>query len=97
MTFCLFQVYVDALQENDYLFIARALHPSIPGGLLEKMVRFNGRVFEDTMLAHAYGHLGSPWEFNLRDILRWCELVEGIYTTLFDIGFFLMSFWVSIS
>lgn len=72
------QVYVDALQENDYLFIARALHPSIPEGLLEKMVRFNGRVYEDTMVAHAYGHSGSPWEFNLRDILRWCELVEGI-------------------
>ncbi|BBM98800.1 midasin [Marchantia polymorpha subsp. ruderalis] len=72
------KVYVDALQENDYLFIARALHPSIPEGLLEKMVRFNGRVYEDTMVAHAYGHSGSPWEFNLRDILRWCELVEGM-------------------
>ncbi|KAL2649174.1 hypothetical protein R1flu_017302 [Riccia fluitans] len=72
------KVYVDALRENDYLFIARALHPLIPEGLLEKMIRFNGRVFADTMIAHAYGHLGSPWEFNLRDILRWCELIEGM-------------------
>ncbi|KAL3690583.1 hypothetical protein R1sor_016892 [Riccia sorocarpa] len=71
------KVYVDALGENDYLVIARALHPLIPEGLLEKMIRFNGRVFEDTMVAHAYAHSGSPWEFNLRDILRWCELIEG--------------------
>ncbi|CAM6097712.1 unnamed protein product [Calypogeia fissa] len=72
------KVYVDTLQEDDFLFIARALHPSISEPLLQQMVHFNARLYEDTMVSHAFGHLGSPWEFNLRDILRWCELIEGV-------------------
>lgn len=24
-----------------------------------------------------FGAAGGPWEFNLRDLLRWCDLVEG--------------------
>lgn len=60
------------------MFISRALHPSISASLLQQMVHFNARLYEETMVTHAYGHLGSPWEFNLRDILRWCELIEGL-------------------
>jgi midasin len=33
---------------------------------------------EDTMTAHTYGRSGSPWEFNLRDVFRWCELYERL-------------------
>ena len=25
---------------------------------------------------HAYARQGAPWEFNLRDVFRWCELVK---------------------
>lgn len=28
------------------------------------------------METHKYGQSGSPWEFNLRDLFRWCELVS---------------------
>ena len=24
-----------------------------------------------------FGAAGGPWEFNLRDLLRWCQLAEG--------------------
>lgn len=24
-----------------------------------------------------WGQRGSPWEFNLRDMFRWCELMQG--------------------
>ena len=27
------------------------------------------------MLACSWGQKGSPWEFNLRDVFRWCDLV----------------------
>lgn len=29
----------------------------------------------DTVDAGKYGRRGSPWEFNLRDVFRWCELM----------------------
>lgn len=33
-------------------------------------------VQEDTMETGSYGRRGSPWEFNLRDVFRWCELMQ---------------------
>ena len=39
------------------------------------MVKFNNRVHHDVVEKHDYGDRGSPWEFNLRDVFRWCELV----------------------
>lgn len=32
-------------------------------------------VQNDTMQAGRYGRKGAPWEFNLRDVFRWCELM----------------------
>lgn len=31
-----------------------------------------------------WGHKGSPWEFNLRDMFRWCQLMQADQTP----GFF---------
>ena len=43
--------------------------------LLPKMIKFTTAVQHDTMVTHLYGRAGSPWEFNLRDVFRWCELL----------------------
>lgn len=45
--------------------------------LLEKMIAFNSTVHEDTMVFCKYGRMGAPWEFNLRDVFRFCELLES--------------------
>ncbi|XP_010261987.1 PREDICTED: midasin isoform X2 [Nelumbo nucifera] len=71
------KVYVDELAEDDYLFICSSLHPSIPKSLLSKLILFNKRLYEDTMLSGKYGQDGSPWEFNLRDVIRSCHIIEG--------------------
>eukprot|EP01018_Ginkgo_biloba_P038909 Gb_21123 [translate_table: standard] len=71
------KVYVDALHEDDFLFISSALHPFIPRTILSKLIHFNRRLHEDTMVQCKYGQIGSPWEFNLRDVLRSCHLIEG--------------------
>lgn len=68
---------MDALHEDDFLFIASALYPSIPRTLLTKLIEFNAQVHTDTMVQCKYGQTGSPWEFNLRDVLRSCHLIEG--------------------
>ncbi|KAI7735790.1 hypothetical protein M8C21_000552, partial [Ambrosia artemisiifolia] len=70
-------VYVDELVVEDHLFICRSLYPSIPEPLLSKLVNFNKRLYEDTMIHHKFGRSGYPWEFNLRDIIRSCQMIEG--------------------
>ena len=39
------------------------------------MVRFNTEIYRRTTEARQLGRLGFPWDFNLRDILRWAELI----------------------
>lgn len=55
---------------------AGALHPRIPGATLDRMVAFLRRLHNDANVARAFASAGGPWEFNLRDLLRWCELAE---------------------
>ncbi|XP_026437070.1 midasin-like [Papaver somniferum] len=71
------KVYVDELVKEDYLHICKKLHPGIKESLLSNLIDFNKRVYEDTMLTHKYGQDGSPWEFNLRDVIRSCQIIEN--------------------
>jgi MoxR-like ATPase len=69
------QVYVDELKHEDLLFITQAMYPRIPVTMLAQMITFNDRLYLDTMVLGLYGRKGSPWEFNLRDLSRWCSLM----------------------
>jgi hypothetical protein len=40
------------------------------------MINLNEEVQRD-IDSRLYGHHGSPWEFNLRDIFRWCQLLQN--------------------
>ncbi|KAF8672677.1 hypothetical protein HU200_049372 [Digitaria exilis] len=72
------KVYVDELSEEDYLFICKSrYHPLLSESFLRNLIRFNNRLYMDTMVNRKYGQQGSPWEFNLRDIIRACEMVAG--------------------
>ncbi|XAR49907.1 hypothetical protein NMG60_11004090 [Bertholletia excelsa] len=71
------KVYVDELVEDDHLFICSSLYPTIAQNLLTKLILFNKRLHEETMLYHKFAHNGSPWEFNLRDVIRSCQIIEG--------------------
>ncbi|XP_074294838.1 midasin-like [Silene latifolia] len=70
------KVYVDELSEKDYHFICRSLFPAIPESTLSKLILFNKRLYEDTMLHRKFAVEGSPWEFNLRDVIRSCQIIE---------------------
>ncbi|CAM9198222.1 unnamed protein product [Discosporangium mesarthrocarpum] len=43
--------------------------------MLGSMIKFNSLVHQDTNENHLYGARGGPWEFNLRDVFRWCEVM----------------------
>ncbi|XP_030490703.2 midasin isoform X2 [Cannabis sativa] len=71
------KVYVDELVEEDYDSICSLRFPNIPSSLLKNLILFNKRLYEDTMLHHKFAQEGSPWEFNLRDVFRSCEIIYG--------------------
>jgi midasin len=67
-------VRVEELDAEDLLLIAHSAFPDMPEALLARMIAFNMAVHAAT--AHEFASNGRPWEFNLRDIFRWCELMR---------------------
>ncbi|RNF03864.1 MDN1, midasin-like protein [Trypanosoma rangeli] len=71
------KVRIEPFDVEDLLCIAFAVCPDIDRSVLENMVQFVGELQRDVMVYRAYGTRGSPWEFNLRDVLRWAKLMEA--------------------
>ncbi|XP_025949160.1 midasin [Dromaius novaehollandiae] len=69
------QVYVDLLSAADMEFIGNTLFPAIDKSIIAKMVAFNNKIDKEVMVEKKWGQKGGPWEFNLRDLFRWCQLM----------------------
>ena len=54
-----------------------ALHPAVPVPLRQRMVAFLAALHRGTNTERSFGAAGGPWDFNLRDLLRWCQLAEA--------------------
>ncbi|XP_025832475.1 midasin isoform X2 [Agrilus planipennis] len=72
------QVYIHAYNDNDYERILSKAFPLFPQDLIRKMIAFNSAVNE-ALRTRSFGHRGAPWEFNLRDLVRWCEVTQFLY------------------
>ena len=76
------RVFVEPMRINDVEHIAKSLHPNIIESVIEKMVHCNAELARLSSSTDGTGYrfarAGAPWEFNLRDIMRWCELVTSI-------------------
>ncbi|KAI9314232.1 P-loop containing nucleoside triphosphate hydrolase protein [Dichotomocladium elegans] len=70
------QVYVEHLSADDLLFICGHLFPQFDQTTLKQMIKFNSEMYNETMVRCRFGRKGSPWEFNLRDVFRWLELMQ---------------------
>ncbi|NXJ78761.1 MDN1 protein, partial [Trogon melanurus] len=68
-------VYVDPLSAEDMEFIGNTLFPAIDKNTVAKMVAFNNKIDREVMAEKKWGQKGGPWEFNLRDLFRWCQLM----------------------
>ncbi|NXI53175.1 MDN1 protein, partial [Chloroceryle aenea] len=68
-------VYVDPLSSEDMEFIGNTLFPAIDRNIIAKMVAFNNKIDKEVMTEKKWGQKGGPWEFNLRDLFRWCQLI----------------------
>ncbi|XP_051908078.1 midasin isoform X2 [Hippocampus zosterae] len=69
------QVFVDHLTSKDMEFIGNSIFPAIDKEIISRMVEFSDSLFQEVSLERRWGQKGSPWEFNLRDIFRWCQLM----------------------
>ncbi|XP_060061378.1 midasin [Erinaceus europaeus] len=69
------QVFVDPLTVIDMEFIAGTLFPAIDKNIVKKMVAFNNQIDHEVTVEKKWGQKGGPWEFNLRDLFRWCQLM----------------------
>lgn len=70
-------VYADVFSEQDLMLIAGKRHGSLPVDTIQKMIRFVSNLDYETSIRKSFGANGSPWEFNLRDSLRWLELLAS--------------------
>jgi midasin len=70
------KVYIEELSPYDLLLVCRHLFPDHPVGLLRDMITFNTHLNEEVVQKRSFGREGGPWEFNLRDLIRWGTLLR---------------------
>lgn len=75
------KVYVQELTVDDLHSICRHLFPERSAEELRAMIDFTALLEEETMNKKSFGREGSPWEFNLRDVLRWAMLLRRAGTS----------------
>ena len=56
--------------------IGSHLFPSIEEETVRSLIKFIATVQQQVNSNSAFASLGRPWEFNLRDVLRWLDLVQ---------------------
>ncbi|KAJ7132921.1 midasin nuclear AAA ATPase [Mycena filopes] len=75
------KVYVEELTPSDLLLVCQHLFPSIAPELLQAMISFNTTLNDEISVKRSFARAGSPWEFNLRDVLRWASLLDSSSST----------------
>jgi midasin len=75
-------VYADIFSVNDMITICSQSFPDFSSELTMKLIDFVARLEKGVSQDRAFGSDGSPWEFNLRDILRWMNLLTSKYQFL---------------
>ncbi|KAH3662481.1 hypothetical protein OGAPHI_005733 [Ogataea philodendri] len=70
-------VYVDMLTETDLKMIANHLYPALEKDVSDKLIDFVSELEKEVVIHRQWGATGGPWEFNLRDTLRWLSLLNS--------------------
>ncbi|EKM51610.1 uncharacterized protein PHACADRAFT_261855 [Phanerochaete carnosa HHB-10118-sp] len=70
------KVYVQELSGDDVQLVCRHLFPTIPEAWMHGMITYITRLQEEVTLKRSFGREGAPWEFNLRDVIRWASQIQ---------------------
>lgn len=78
-------VYVDVLSTDDLKLISEYLFPKIKKNTIEKLIKFVLDLDNEVAVKRSFGFLGSPFEFNLRDTMRWLGVLND--STFVETGY----------
>ncbi|MCJ1283644.1 hypothetical protein MMC26_002975 [Xylographa opegraphella] len=70
-------VYADLFTPTDLLSICNQLYPNISSTKTMAMVKYVSEISSLTQKPQTVAVAGAPWEFNLRDVLRWLHLLDS--------------------
>ncbi|KAH0565336.1 hypothetical protein GP486_001268 [Trichoglossum hirsutum] len=70
-------VYADLLSTDDLTQICSNSFPMVSRSEIEKLIRFVAALEDQVVRGRHFGARGGPWEFNLRDTLRWLKLLTS--------------------
>jgi midasin len=70
-------VYADVFRDEDLQLICKHNFPSMPDEIVATIVNFVSQLEQEIVHKGIFGSQGGPWEFNLRDILRWLQLLSS--------------------
>ncbi|CAG8983421.1 hypothetical protein HYALB_00000589 [Hymenoscyphus albidus] len=70
-------VYADVFRNDDLELICRHNFPQMSEEIVLAIINFVCRLEHEIVHRRAFGSQGGPWEFNLRDILRWLQLLSS--------------------
>lgn len=70
------KVYVEELSPSDLFMICQHLFPDTDQSVVQAMISYNMRLQEAVGNQRKFAREGSPWEFNLRDVIRWGSLLR---------------------
>jgi midasin len=70
-------VYADVFRNEDLQLICKHNFPALPAEFTDTIIRFVSQLEQEIVHKRRFGSQGGPWEFNLRDILRWLQLLAS--------------------
>ena len=70
-------VYADDYTEEDMKFICKELHPRFPLPEMVSLLKYMRSLHDRVVVQHQFGSQGGPWDFNLRDMTRWLQLLTS--------------------
>lgn len=70
-------VYADVFTDEDLKLIASHNFPNLPLDVVGKLIQFVTDMDKQLVVDRSFGTQGGPWEFNLRDVLRWLHLLNS--------------------
>ncbi|KAG5350591.1 hypothetical protein C0989_010243 [Termitomyces sp. Mn162] len=76
------KVYVEELTPSDLLLVCHYLFPDFDEKVLGDMITYNMQLQEAVGFQRRFAREGSPWEFNLRDVIRWASLLRAPHSIL---------------
>lgn len=70
-------VYADVFRNDDLTMICKHNFPDFDESIMSNVISFVSALEKEVVYLRKFGAQGSPWEFNLRDTLRWLHLLTS--------------------